>query len=374
MRKALHPVLIALFLLIVFCSGVAARMPLGDITSDENMNLAWKFDFGGFFDQEQPTPSLFLPVVPTGISTAAVSDSQINVTWNIVVGAANYRVYRDGKYLVAVSITRLSDSGLNSATSYCYHVTAVNTMGRESEISKQACATTMNPPKVASGPLELAATAVSESQINLTWNPVAGALGYNVYRDGLYLMTSTSSTSVPDKELREAGRYCYQVTAVDSAGKESEKSNQVCAEGTEQVFAFKKTEAATAATASVSKEMLEKGRVRIDIEFDYNKYDVKPRYHQELKKIGDAMAANPNLKVVIEGHTDNVGGKGYNLTLSTRRAEAVRTYIIEQFGVKQTHLTAKGYGMSRPVASNKTAAGRQKNRRVEAAVEYPSKK
>jgi outer membrane protein OmpA-like peptidoglycan-associated protein len=336
------------------------------------MNMAWKFDFGGLFDQDQSASALSIPTAPAEISLVPVSDSVINVSWSAVLKAASYRVYRDGKYVAATPATRLSDSGLDGATSHCYHVKAVDAAGKESEPSKQSCATTLASPKAASGPLELTATAVSESQINLSWNPVAGALGYKVYRDGLYLMTSTAGTSVPDKELREAGRYCYHVTAVDTAGRESDKSNQACAEGTEQVFAFKKQDAAAA--SSVSKEILDKGRVRIDIEFDYNKYDVKPRYHEELKKIGDVMAANPELKIVIEGHTDNVGGKGYNMNLSTRRAEAVRTYIIEQFGVKKTNLTAKGYGMSRPIANNKTAAGRQKNRRVEAAVEYAIKK
>ncbi|MCX5826555.1 MAG: OmpA family protein [Deltaproteobacteria bacterium] len=372
MRKAFHPIMGALFLLVVLCSGVSAKMPLGERTIDSNMNLAWKFDFGGLFDQETPASSLSLPVAPTEISASAVSDSLIKVSWNAVSKAANYRIYRDGKYLTANPATHLSDSGLNGATRHCYHVTSVDAAGKESEQSKQACATTLETPKAALGPLVLTATASSETQINLSWNPVDGALGYKVYRDGLYLMTSTAATSVPDKDLREAGRYCYQVTAVDTTGKESEKSNQACAEGTEQVFAFKKMDATAA--ASVSKEMLEKGRVQIDIEFDYNKYDVKPRYHQELKKIGDVMAANPELKMVIEGHTDNVGGKGYNMNLSARRAEAVRAYIIEHFGVKKTHLTSKGYGMSKPIASNKTAAGRQKNRRVEAAVEYTIKK
>jgi len=216
----------------------------------------------------------------------------------------------------------------------------------------------------------LTATAVSSTQINLNWNPVNGALGYKVYRDGLYLMTSTATTSVSDKELREAGRYCYQVTAVDTAGIESEQSNKACAEGSEQNMAERKIEA----EASVSKEMTGKSRVRIDIEFDTNKSVVKVRYHQELKKIGDVMAAEPELKMIIEGHTDNIGGKEYNMNLSARRAEAVRIYLIENFGVKKTHLISKGYGMSKPVASNKTAAGRQKNRRVEAAVEYTIRK
>lgn len=401
----------AIFLLVALCSGVSAKMPLGEkiiyetpaiqskssvsngygsssnvfmaaapalsakvkqdhVFEGSNMNLAWKFDFGGLFDQEQPAPPPSLIMVPTEVSAAAVSDSLINVSWRAVVGAANYRIFRDGKYLTASFDTHLSDPGLNGATNHCYHVTSVNAAGKESEQSKQACATTLKTPKAASGPLELTATAVSETQINLNWNPLTGALGYKVYRDGLYLMTSTTATSVPDRELREAGRYCYQVTAVDTAGRESEKSNQACAEGVEQKFAEQKMNA----TASVSKEMPDRGRVRIDIEFDSNKSVVKPRYHQELKKIGDLMAAKPDLKMVIEGHTDNVGGKDYNMNLSARRAEAVRAYIIQHFGVEKTRLTSKGYGMSKPIASNKTAAGRQKNRRVEAVVESSSKK
>lgn len=347
-------------------------MPLGDGTIDSNMNLAWKFDFGGLFDQEKPAPSLLLPMVPAGVSAAAVSDSLINVSWNAVSGAANYRIYRDGKYLTVNPATHLSDSGLNGATRHCYQVTSVDAAGKESEQSKQACATTLENPKASLGPVVLTATAVSETQINLSWNPVAGALGYKVYRDGLYLMTSTAATSVPDKDLREAGRYCYQVTAVDTTGRESEKSNQACTEGSEQKYAEQRTNAAGA--FPVAKGMPAKDRVRIDIEFDSNKSVVKPRYHQELKKIGDIMTANQELKMVIEGHTDNVGGKDFNMNLSARRAEAVRVYIIEKFGVKKTHLASKGYGMSKPIASNKTAAGRQKNRRVEAAVEYTIKK
>ncbi|MEI7635897.1 MAG: OmpA family protein [Syntrophus sp. (in: bacteria)] len=404
MRKVFPPIMGALFLLIVLCSEVSAKMPaegmminvpptiqnssmstnyggslkvlmatspaLHDdmrqvhVFDSSNMNIAWKFDFGGLFDQEKQVPPSPLLTAPTVVSAFIVSDSLLKVSWNAVPGVAKYNVYRDGTFLSSGPFNYLSDPWLKGATRYCYHVTTVNAEGKESEKSNQACATTLGTPKAASGPLGLTATAVSETQINLSWNPVNGALGYKVYRDGLYLTTSTAATSVPDKELREAGRYCYQVTAVDTAGKESEQSNQACAEGSAQKFTEKKMEAA----ASVSKEMLEKGRMRIDIEFDYNKYDVKPRYHQELKNIGDVMAANPDLEMVIEGHTDNVGSKGYNMNLSTKRAKAVKEYIIEHFGIKKTHLTSKGYGMSKPIASNKTAAGRQKNRRVEAAV------
>jgi len=70
--------------------------------------------------------------------------------------------------------------------------------------------------------------------------------------------------------------------------------------------------------------------------------------------------------VLLEGHTDNKGADKYNMKLSQRRADAVRTFIIEQHGVDAGRLTAKGFGETKPVASNATDEGRAKNRRVEA--------
>jgi len=87
------------------------------------------------------------------------------------------------------------------------------------------------------------------------------------------------------------------------------------------------------------------------------------------------MIKHPELKVVvIEGHTDSVGSAQYNMKLSQRRADSIRTYIIEKFKIEPDRLKAKGYGLTKPVASNKTAKGRQENRRVEAVVEYMVKK
>ena len=75
----------------------------------------------------------------------------------------------------------------------------------------------------------------------------------------------------------------------------------------------------------------------------------------------------PNLKVQVEGYTDNVGGDQYNLTLSQQRGDAVRAYLVSQ-GVSPNNITATGYGMSNPVADNATAAGRAQNRRVNLVV------
>jgi OOP family OmpA-OmpF porin len=74
--------------------------------------------------------------------------------------------------------------------------------------------------------------------------------------------------------------------------------------------------------------------------------------------------------VTIEGHTDNVGGAKYNEKLSQKRAESVKKYLVDRFGIAVSRLTAKGYGLTKPIADNKTAAGRQKNRRVEAVADY----
>lgn len=132
--------------------------------------------------------------------------------------------------------------------------------------------------------------------------------------------------------------------------------------------------AASAEIAAVAKRIIEKGRATINIEFDTGKSIIKPRYHNELKKFADVLKSYPDLNVVIEGHTDNVGRQVYNQKLSEKRAESIKSYIVNKFGVPDSQLSAKGYGPSRPIASNKTPAGRKKNRRVEAAVDYAVKK
>lgn len=104
----------------------------------------------------------------------------------------------------------------------------------------------------------------------------------------------------------------------------------------------------------------------LNIKFDTNKTAIKPAYQDELAKLGAFLKDNPNAKGSIEGHTDSVGGKKANMKLSQRRAESVRSYIIKNSGVDASRITAKGFGPTKPVADNKTAAGKAKNRRIEA--------
>jgi OOP family OmpA-OmpF porin len=104
----------------------------------------------------------------------------------------------------------------------------------------------------------------------------------------------------------------------------------------------------------------------LEIAFDTNKSDIKPAYHGELDKVGEFLKEFPNAKGTIEGHTDNVGDKASNLKLSQRRAESVRSYIIKNFGIAPERISAKGYGLTKPIADNKTKEGKAKNRRIEA--------
>jgi len=104
-----------------------------------------------------------------------------------------------------------------------------------------------------------------------------------------------------------------------------------------------------------------------DVLFDFNQATLKPGAKLRLAKVSGIIMAYPDLKLEIDGFTDNKGTPQYNMTLSDKRAKAVRDFLVSQ-GVSTDAVTTKGFGESNPVATNATAAGRQQNRRVELVV------
>jgi len=104
-----------------------------------------------------------------------------------------------------------------------------------------------------------------------------------------------------------------------------------------------------------------------DVLFDTGRYTLKPGAREKLAKISGIVLAHAGLSLQIEGHTDSVGGDDFNQQLSERRADSVRDFLAEQ-GVAPSSITARGFGKMQPVASNDTAEGRQRNRRVELVV------
>jgi OmpA-OmpF porin, OOP family len=112
--------------------------------------------------------------------------------------------------------------------------------------------------------------------------------------------------------------------------------------------------------------LAEKGRVATQgIYFDTGSDGIRQESAPTLKEIGTMLKDHPELKLTIEGHTDNVGKAESNQTLSEKRAAAVRQYLIDNYQVDGARLEAKGLGQSKPVGSNDSAEGRQQNRRVE---------
>jgi outer membrane protein OmpA-like peptidoglycan-associated protein len=98
--------------------------------------------------------------------------------------------------------------------------------------------------------------------------------------------------------------------------------------------------------------------------FETNKAVIRPRSFPLLAEIGQVLASRPTMTVRIEGHTDSQGKRARNMTLSQSRADSVRQFLIG-LGVEASRLESKGFGPDQPIETNKTAAGREKNRRVE---------
>jgi OOP family OmpA-OmpF porin len=105
------------------------------------------------------------------------------------------------------------------------------------------------------------------------------------------------------------------------------------------------------------------------IQFEVNKAIIKPESFSLLKEIGDVIKANPQVKKIsIEGHASAEGNATYNKKLSDDRSKSVMDHLIKNEGIDAARLTAKGWGVEKPIADNATEEGREKNRRVEFLV------
>ena len=104
-----------------------------------------------------------------------------------------------------------------------------------------------------------------------------------------------------------------------------------------------------------------------DVLFDFDKSAIKPEAAAILDRLVAFMNENKDKKVNLSGHTDNVGTDAYNMKLSDRRWMSVQDYVVKK-GVDAGRVSGQGFGESKPIADNKTAEGRAKNRRVEIKV------
>lgn len=103
--------------------------------------------------------------------------------------------------------------------------------------------------------------------------------------------------------------------------------------------------------------------------FEYNRAELKPGAMRNLEPLMTFLREHPDRALLIEGYTDSTGSDSYNLELSQRRAEAVRSFLVSN-GMSADRVVARGYGESYPVTTNGTEAGRQQNRRVEIVIAH----
>src|SRR5207247_1499069 len=174
-----------------------------------------------------PSTDTTPPSAPSGLSAAAVSSSQVNLSWTAAtdnVGVTGYRVYRNGNMTAVLgAVTTFQDSLLAAATPYTYTVQAIDAAGNISAQSASASATTQagtsgGDTTAPSVPTGLTGTAVSWTQVNLTWNASTdnvGVTGYYVYLNDVAL-TTTTGTSFQHTGLTPGVTYNYRVSAFDA--------------------------------------------------------------------------------------------------------------------------------------------------------------
>jgi outer membrane protein OmpA-like peptidoglycan-associated protein len=104
-----------------------------------------------------------------------------------------------------------------------------------------------------------------------------------------------------------------------------------------------------------------------DVLFDFNKFTLKPDAREKLAKVSGILLAYPNLKLQVEGYTDNIGSDDYNQKLSEKRADSVRDFLVAE-NVPDANISAAGYGKNNPIADNSNNSGRAQNRRVQLVV------
>lgn len=205
-------------------------------------------------------------------------------------------------------------------------------------------------------PLRYVVTAIDAQ----TKEPVDARIRLQGLRDNIIVPSTTKSAGVVEFTVKEESAKDYRLS-IESEGYMFVNQN-VRLDGV--------SEQQKELTRTVALRKLETGMVSVlrNIYFDFDKATFKQESYNELNKLERMMLQNPNMRVEIAGHTDNIGTAAYNLALSKRRAEAVKDFLTKK-GVDARRVTAVGFGAKRPLASNDDEEeGRELNRRVEFKV------
>jgi outer membrane protein OmpA-like peptidoglycan-associated protein len=170
-----------------------------------------------------------------------------------------------------------------------------------------------------------------------------------------------------DRALKQAEALQKDATQAEQRAKALQKQAEEAR--AEAIAAEERAKKLEAQVADLNAAKSERGLVMTlgDVLFDTNKSELRSGANFTIDKLAAFLAEYPTRKVQIEGFTDSTGGAEYNRRLSERRAEAVRNALVAK-GIDPGRIMTRGYGVEFPVASNETAEGRQRNRRVEVII------
>jgi outer membrane protein OmpA-like peptidoglycan-associated protein len=224
-----------------------------------------------------------------------------------------------------------------------------------------------------------AAIAMQAGQITLAEQAVSDS---QAQRDRILLDARTREASVRLAQAERAKTAAEQAQSeAERARGEAEKARKLA---DERLAAAKLArDQASVATTRAGKlqaqldelqaKQTERGMVLTlgDVLFDSGRAELKPGANQTIDRLAAFMQENRERKLTVEGYTDSVGSDDFNLTLSQRRADAVRDALAAR-GVDGVRIETRGFGKASPVASNSTAAGRQRNRRIEIVISATS--
>ena len=172
---------------------------------------------------------------------------------------------------------------------------------------------------------------------------------------------------VVDNWQNGTGELVWKNGTNDLCWRDANWTPATAAEGCDGALVKAAEQAAPVAPVAPAAATTQKVTYAADAFFDFDKSVLKPEGKAKLDDLASKVQ-NINLEVIIAvGHTDSVGSDAYNQKLSVRRAEAVKAYLVSK-GIDKSRVYTEGKGEKQPVADNKTAAGRAKNRRVEIEV------
>jgi OOP family OmpA-OmpF porin len=178
------------------------------------------------------------------------------------------------------------------------------------------------------------------------------------------VVTYLVDTTHVDRSRLSAVGYGYSRPVGDNATEEGKRQNR-------------RINAVVSCVTDVEGLQVKPARITmaLEIEFDLLKDEIKPEHRAELRKVANFLKANPAVTATVEGHAGKIKTTDASaMAISRRRAENVVTYLVDNFGIDRSRLTAEGFGKTRRFAYSTTLEGQQENRRINIIINYPSSK